>query len=99
MASDQGLYCFSMSHKEDIRFIVACIWVLRIQGICQSTSRDMGYYQFYFQGYGILFILLPGIWDNVFNISVYFQGYGIFMKINYWDICRDMGYLPLYFKG
>ena len=28
----------------------------------------MGYYPFYFQGYGILSILLPGIWGTVFNI-------------------------------
>ena len=30
--------------------------------------RDTGYLPFYFQGYGILSILLPGIWDTVFNI-------------------------------
>ena len=32
----------------------ACIWVLGIQDICHFTSRDIGYFPFYFQGYGIL---------------------------------------------
>ena len=44
--------------------IEACIGVLGIQDICHFTSRDIGYYPFYFQGYGILgsiFSLLPGI--------------------------------------
>ena len=45
-------------------FNEACIGVLGIQDICHFTSRDIGYYPFYFQGYGILgsiFLLLPGI--------------------------------------
>ena len=44
--------------------IEACIGALGIQDICHFTSRDIGYYPFYFQGYGILgstFSLLPGI--------------------------------------
>ena len=44
--------------------IEACIGVLGIQDICHFTSRDIGYYPFYFQGYRILgsiFSLLPGI--------------------------------------
>ena len=32
----------------------ACIGVIGIQDICHSTSRDIGYYPFYFQGYRIL---------------------------------------------
>ena len=47
--------------------------------------RDTGYLPFYFQGHKILSILLPGIWDSVFNMPVYklnmpikFSGYGIF---------------------
>ena len=32
----------------------ACMGVLRIQDICHFTSRDIGYYPFYFQGYVIL---------------------------------------------
>ena len=32
----------------------ACIWVLGIQDINHFTSRDIGYYPFYLQGYGIL---------------------------------------------
>ena len=42
----------------------ACIGVLGIQDICHFTSRDIGYYPFYFQGYGMLcsiFSVLPGI--------------------------------------
>ena len=38
----------------------------------------MGYYPFYFKGYGILFILLLGIWDTVFNIFVTFWDIGNF---------------------
>ena len=34
--------------------VEACIGVLGIQDICHFTSRDIGYYRFYFQGYGIL---------------------------------------------
>ena len=46
----------------------AYIGVLEIQGICHFTSRDMGYYPFYFQGYGILcsiFMLLSGILETL----------------------------------
>ena len=32
--------------------------------------RDTGYLPFYFQGYRIPSILLPGIWDTWFNIFV-----------------------------
>ena len=32
----------------------ACIGVLGIQDICHFTSSDIGYYLFFFQGYGIL---------------------------------------------
>ena len=39
----------------------ACIGVLGIQDVCYFTSRDIGYCPFYFQGYRILSILLPGI--------------------------------------
>ena len=35
--------------------------------------RDTGYLPFYFQGYRILFILLAGIWDTLFNIFVTFR--------------------------
>ena len=44
--------------------VEACIGVLGIQDICQFTSRDIGYYPYYFQEYGILcsiFSLLSGI--------------------------------------
>ena len=42
----------------------ACIRALGIEDICHFTSRDIGYYPFYFQGNGILcsiFWLLSGI--------------------------------------
>ena len=44
-------------------------------------SRDTGYLPFYFQGYGILSILLPGIWDTMFNIYVTFRDIGNFEKM------------------
>ena len=34
--------------------IEACIGALGIQDICHFTSRDIGYFPFYFQGYRIL---------------------------------------------
>ena len=42
----------------------ACMGVIEIQDICLFTSRDIGYYPFYFQGYGILWSIFPS-----------FQGY------------------------
>ena len=83
-------FCDSVRHTCIIK---ACIWVLGIQDICHFTSRDIGYYPFYFQGYRILcsmFLLLSGI----FNIQ----------EVNYGDIWRfirdtclftstNMGYL------
>ena len=48
----------------------ACIVVLGIHDICHFTSIDIGYYPFYFQGYGILcsIVSLPSeilnIWGN-----------------------------------
>ena len=42
----------------------ACLGVLGIQDMSHFTSRDIGYYPFYLQGYGILcsiFWLLSGI--------------------------------------
>ena len=47
----------------------ACIGVVGIQDICHFTSRDIGYFPFYLQGYGILcsiFGLLSGIL-NIFE--------------------------------
>ena len=37
---------------------------------CLGGFRDTGYLPFYFQGYRILSILIPGIWDTWFNIIV-----------------------------
>ena len=57
--------CPKLSNNVHARYITeACIGVLGIQDICHFTSRDIGYYPFYFQGYGILcsiFWLLSGI--------------------------------------
>ena len=42
-----------------------------IQYIYEARGfRDRGYLPFYFQGYRILSILLPGIWDTWFNILI-----------------------------
>ena len=69
-----------------------CIGVLGIQDICHFTSRDMGYFPFYFQRYRILCsVFLPTsrdidikenhLWGYlpVYKgyLPVYFQGYGI----------------------
>ena len=40
-----------------IVFIDACRAVLGIQNICHFTSRDIAYYPFNFQGYGIVFLI------------------------------------------
>ena len=83
VSSDQGLYFLPKSHKKDIRLTEACIAVLRIQGICLSTSRDIGYYPFYFQGYGILcsiFLFTFGDIGYFGKITM-----GIFAGI--WDTC------------
>ena len=53
-----------LNTKAYFRTDEACIGVLGIQDICHFTFRDIGYYPFYFQGYGILgsiFSLLQGI--------------------------------------
>ena len=68
--------------------------------------KDTGYLPFYFQGYRILSILLPGIWDTVFIIFITFRDIeylgkliiGIFASLQgTLAYLRDMGYLvPLY---
>ena len=69
---------------------------------------DTGYLPYYFQGYGILSILLPGIWDTVFNILL-LSGMLEILK-NDGDICqfirdtcpftsRDMGLLRCRIDG
>ena len=45
----KGSVSFSMQYT-----VEACIGVIGIQDICHFTSRDIGYYPFYFQGYRIL---------------------------------------------
>ena len=39
-----------------------------LPAFCQPCSRNTGYLPFYFQGYRILSILLPGVWDATFNL-------------------------------
>ena len=46
--------------------------------------RDTGYLSFYLQGYTILSILLPGIWDTVFNILVTFRDIDYLGKLIMW---------------
>ena len=53
--------------------------VLGIQDICNVTSRDIEYYPFYFQGYGILSILLPRIWDTI-HFTSRDMGYSVKLK-------------------
>ena len=62
----------------------ACIGVLGIQDVCNFTSRDMGYYPFYFQEH-----------DTVFNTLFYIQGYWVISNIIKGVICH----LPVYFNG
>ena len=50
-----------------VNTVEACIGVLRIQDICHFTSRDIGYYPFYFQGYGILCSIFP-LLSGILNI-------------------------------
>ena len=63
--SVQRIKCHAQGHNTVPPVsLEACIGVLGIQDICHFTSRDIGYYPSYFQGYGILgsiFLLLPGI--------------------------------------
>ena len=59
-----GPKSITMLINQSLTKVEACIGVLVIQDICHFTSRDIGYYPFYFQGYGILcstFWLLSGI--------------------------------------
>ena len=58
-------------------FNEACIGVLGIQDICYFTSRDIGYFPFYFQGYeilcsisGILLFFLQNIQIQLVEISI-----------------------------
>ena len=58
-----GPYYYSKTYE-------TCIGVLGIQDICHFTSRDIGYFPFYFRGYGILcsiFGLLSGILNILEN--------------------------------
>ena len=51
----------------------ACIGVLGIQDMCHFTSSDIGY---------VLSILLPVIWDTVFNIFYTFRNIEYLGKLN-----------------
>ena len=80
---------FTSSVDPDQTVNEACIGVLGIQDICHFTSRDIRYFPFYFQGYGILcsiFGLLSGILIILENLLW-----------GYWPVYK--GYLPVYFKG
>ena len=60
--------------------------------------RDTWYLPFYFQGYRILSILLPGIWDTVYNIFVTFRDIGPeYLLWGYLPVYE--GYLPIFFQG
>ena len=47
-------FCVEATQSDDLRSLY-------------MGSRDTGYLPFFFQGYRILSILLPGIWDTMFN--------------------------------
>ena len=85
--------CYDVGYYPCSNISEACIGVFGIQDICHFTSRDIGYFPFYFQGNGILcsiFGLLSGILNILENqlwgylpvykgyFPVYFKGYGIF---------------------
>ena len=60
---------------------------------------DTRYFPIYYQGYWILYILFPGIWDTIHFTSrdmgyypFYFQGYGILCSTFLFTF-RDIGYL------
>ena len=62
--NDHRIYAIEATTGMCYTHFEACIGVLGIQDICHFTSRDIGYYPFYFQGYGILgsiFLLLQGV--------------------------------------
>ena len=52
--------------------VLPCVHNFKYGGLYRGF-RDTGYLPFYFQGYRILSILLPGILDTVFNIFVPFR--------------------------
>ena len=56
-------------------------WHSRHYGGLYRGFRDTGYLPFYFQGYRILSILLPGIWDTMFNILVAFRDIDYLRKL------------------
>ena len=58
-----------MGLKESNKY-EACFFCLFFLGV---GGRDTGYFPFYFQGYWILSILLPGIWDTMLNFLVTFR--------------------------
>ena len=51
------------------KIIGTYIVIIHYRGLYRGF-RDTGYLSFYFQGYRILSILLPGIWDSWYNIFV-----------------------------
>ena len=53
-AKNTIIICPSTQTDPSFSAIEACIGVIGIQDICHFTSRDIGYYPFYFQGYRIL---------------------------------------------
>ena len=71
-----------------LNFSDANIGVIRIHAICHFTTRDMGYYPFYFQGYRILC-----------SIFFTFRDMGYLEKLIMGIFVNFMGYLPVYLKG
>ena len=61
--------------------------------------RDTGYLPFDFQGYRILSILLPRIWETVFNIFVTFRDIEYLGKINMGIFANLKGILAYLLQG
>ena len=49
--------------------LVNCIGFLWIQHVCHFISRDMGYYEFYFQGYEILCSIILFSFRDICDIA------------------------------
>ena len=71
---------------------------LHLRGLYRGL-RDTGYLPFYFQGYRILFILLPGIWDIVSNIFLTFRDIEYLGKLILGLFTRVLGILACLLQG
>ena len=66
---------------------------------CIGFFWDMKYLPFYFQGYRILSILLPAIWDTVINIFVTFRDMEYLEKLLIGIFANLQGILAYFLQG